>query len=246
MASYEHPAIAPKITFYTFPDCPWCQRVHILLQELELPFEQVYIELSEPRPQWYLDINPRGLVPAIKYSNGIINDEIIYESSVVAQFLADIRPSHILPASMSTPTAPLVRARIAFFVDTFMGKVANMRQMIMAEDKEASARETVKAIEKDVEPLLLGAAPFFGGSEEMTMAEVLTAPFVLRLYAHSKANAHMSPVLAEEMDKLPNFSKWAKAVMERQSVKENWEEKRVVGRTDKMIEKLRSQAKAKA
>lgn len=58
MASYEAPGIPPKITFYTYPDCPWCQRVHFILTELKIPVDQVFINLDEPRPQWYLDINP--------------------------------------------------------------------------------------------------------------------------------------------------------------------------------------------
>ena len=40
------------------------------------------------------------------------------------------------------------------------------------EEKEAKADELVAVMEKEVEPLLKDAAPFFGGSEKMTLAEV--------------------------------------------------------------------------
>ena len=40
------------------------------------------------------------------------------------------------------------------------------------DEKQAKADEWVKAIEKEIEPLLHDANPFFGGSEQMTLAEV--------------------------------------------------------------------------
>ena len=50
----------PKIHLYTNHKCPFAHRVHIALEELGLPFEETLIDLETPRPQWYLDINPRG------------------------------------------------------------------------------------------------------------------------------------------------------------------------------------------
>ena len=45
---------------YTNHRCPYAHRSHIALEELGLPFEETIIDLDTPRPQWYLDINPRG------------------------------------------------------------------------------------------------------------------------------------------------------------------------------------------
>ena len=47
------------------------------------------------------------------------------------------------------------------------------------EEKMTKAEEWVKAIEKEIEPLLHDADPYFGGSKEMTLAEVwpLSTPF---------------------------------------------------------------------
>jgi glutathione S-transferase len=117
----------------------------------------------------------RGLVPAMRYSSGSF-DEIILESGLVSQFLADSHPSHLLPASDSSPTASLFRYRVNFFVDTYLSKVnTHMYGVIRAineEEKQAKAEELVKAIEKEIEPLLHDANPFFGSSKEMTLAEV--------------------------------------------------------------------------
>lgn len=91
---------SPKITLYTNHSCPYAHRAHITLSELNLPHEEVIIDLNTPRPQWYLDINPRGLVPSIKYSKeGVYDEEIVTESAIVSQFLMDEFPSSLLPGS---------------------------------------------------------------------------------------------------------------------------------------------------
>jgi glutathione S-transferase len=42
------------------------------------------------------------------------------------------------------------------------------------DEKEAKSREWVAAVQREIEPLLNTANPFFGGSKDMTLAEVWT------------------------------------------------------------------------
>lgn len=46
------------------------------------------------------------------------------------------------------------------------------------EEKKQKSDELVKAVEKEIEPLLHDAAPFFGGSNKMTLAEVRLTSFL--------------------------------------------------------------------
>ncbi|KAK4504125.1 hypothetical protein PRZ48_005040 [Zasmidium cellare] len=208
---------APKITLYTNHGCPYAHRAHITLEELKLPYEEVLIDLNTPRPQWYLDINPRGLVPSIKYSvEGVYDEEIVTESAVVAQFLMDSFPSSLLPATRESPAAPLRRARINFFVDTWSTKVGgNWFQMLLLDDgpeRDEKVDAWVATIEKEIEPLLKDAKPFFGGSKDFTLAEVIAAPFVLRFYLLAEDGELLPKSLITKLAKLPNFSKWAEAI----------------------------------
>lgn len=57
-AAHATNGVSPKITLYTNHGCPWAQRAHIVLKELDLPYEEVIIDLDTPRPDWYLKINP--------------------------------------------------------------------------------------------------------------------------------------------------------------------------------------------
>jgi len=238
----------PKIVLYTNHRCPWAHRAHIVLKEIGLPYEEVIIDLDTPREPWYLKVNPRGLVPTIKYSNGDVHDEIITESAVVSQFLADAHPSHLVPVSNDGPSAALARARINFFVDTWFSKAGSywfqiMRQDV-AEEKEALVQQFLAVVEKEIEPLLKDASPFFGGSEKLSLAEALTAPFVLRIYAFGRSTEALLPLsLIKGLESLPNFSRWAAAVIEHPSVTFIWDEEAVIQGTSKKIAQLKAQAK---
>lgn len=106
------------------------------------------------------------------------NGEIIIESGIVAQFIADAFPSHLSPPSGPAENA-LYRARLAVFVDAFTSKVlppffASLRAA-NDEERDTAAENIIAAIKKEVEPLLAsteGKGPFFGGSEKLTLAEV--------------------------------------------------------------------------
>jgi glutathione S-transferase len=159
-----------EIILYTNHGCPWAHRAHIALAELGVPFTEEIIDLTVPRTAEYLAINPRGLVPTLKY-----NSEIIPESAIVAQFLADQYPSHLVKSS-SEPGGALQRARINFFVDALINKVQpHFYPQIKAETDEEKTEKMnafIAAITKEVEPLLKNAGPFFGGSSRLTLAEV--------------------------------------------------------------------------
>jgi len=230
----------PKITLYTNHRCPWAHRAHIVLKELGLPYEEVIIDLGKPREPWYLEINPRGLVPAIDF-----NGEIITESGVVATFLADAYPSHVLPAAGS-PDAALTRARINFFVDTWFSKAGSYFYKILmagSEDEKAKlSQEFVDVVGKEIEPLLKDAKPFFGGSQKVTLAEALTAPFIIRTYAMAK-NELLPKSVTSGLDALPNFSKWAAEVVKQDSVTYIWDEEAVIDGTRKRIESQKAASK---
>ncbi|KAL1858943.1 hypothetical protein VTK73DRAFT_7727 [Phialemonium thermophilum] len=145
-------------------------RAHIALSELNLPFEEVIIDLDVPRTPEYLAINPRGLVPTLSFDG-----EIIPESGIVSQFLVDAFPSHLVPQT-GTVEAALRRARINFFVDAFFSKFQSpLFRILGAKTKEEAdeiGRTALAGLVKEVEPLLADAKPFFGGSDKLTLAEV--------------------------------------------------------------------------
>ncbi|KAI9356489.1 hypothetical protein DFJ73DRAFT_914882 [Zopfochytrium polystomum] len=101
---------------------------------LKLPHSEGQVDIVAPRTAEYLAINPRGLIPTLSF-----NGEIITESTIIAQFLADQFPGRLLPPS-DAPRAPLTRAKINFF-----------------QEKGDAAAAAVAVAVKEVEPLLQDA-----------------------------------------------------------------------------------------
>ncbi|VUC30450.1 unnamed protein product [Clonostachys rosea] len=227
-----------KITLYTSHICPWAHRAHIVLSELGLPFEEVLIDLNKPRDPSYLQINPRGLVPTLIY-----NGETIAESAIVAQFLADAHPSHLVLPS-NAPGGALQRAQISFFVDAFLSKVqGNLVKFVGAKtDAEGTTHieAYIEAAVKELEPLLKDAKPFFGGSDKLTLAEALTGSFIIRLLALFKNGVIPSNLESQLKEKAPGFYAWAVAVAAHPSVTGIFNEKSVVDFYKGRLEKLRS------
>ena len=91
-------------------------------------------------------------------------------------------------------------------------------------------------------PLLADAKPFFGGSSKLTLAEVLTASFVIRLYSYAKPGVELFPQEAiERIKNIGNWQKWADAVMAHESVVGIYDEEKVIR---SLKEKLASLAAA--
>ncbi|KAF3065958.1 glutathione S-transferase domain-containing protein [Daldinia childiae] len=223
----------PKIKLYTNHRCPWAHRAHISLAELGLPFEEEIIDLSTPRTAEYLKINPRGLVPSIEY-----NGEILTESGIISDFLADAHPSHLIPVS-NAPGGALQRARIAFFVDTFISKVnSNFFKASFAkndDEVEGFVKEYVNAVVKELEPLLANAA-FFS-----TAATSLRRPsFIIRLFTLPKHGILPAHILTDISSKAPNFYKWGEAVSKHPSVTGIYNEEDIVKSTKERLAKLRA------
>ncbi|KAI1092180.1 glutathione S-transferase domain-containing protein [Rostrohypoxylon terebratum] len=229
---------APKIKLYTNHACPWAHRAHISLAELQLPFEEEIIDLAAPRTPEYLKVNPRGLVPSLEF-----NGEILTESAIISNFLANEFPSHLLPAS-NAPGGAFFRAKVEFFVDTFISKVnGNMIKAQFSktdEEAESFVKEYVDAVVKEIEPLLSNAAPFFNGSERLTQAEVLTGSFIVRLFTLPKYGLFPEHILSDLSTKAPNFYKWGQAVSKHPSVLVIYDEKVIAERSKERVAKLRA------
>lgn len=212
--------------------------------------------MDGPRPAEFLKLNPRALVPVL-----IFNGEIIIESAIICQFLADVYPSHLCPPSTSTEGA-LRRARISYFTDAYWSKFhTTLFKLFEAPtdvDVEKVIDEAVAGLLREVEPLLNDANPFFGGSDKLTLAEVSTllpeilgpkklnmcmkvimGPFVIRAITLSKHGVYPKSLNAQIQEKTPNFHKWATAVSGHPSITSVFDESVIVARSVAKRERMR-------
>lgn len=85
--------------------CPWVQRSVIVLRVKQVDFEVTYINLRE-KPDWFLEISPHGKVPVLK-----VDDEILFESNAIAEYLDETFEPRLHPAD------PIKRARNRAWTD---------------------------------------------------------------------------------------------------------------------------------
>lgn len=64
--------------------CPYVQRARFALEEASIPYEVIFIDPYEEKPDWFLDISPSGKVPVL-----IVDSIPINNSDVIVEFIND-------------------------------------------------------------------------------------------------------------------------------------------------------------
>jgi glutathione S-transferase len=75
-------------------DCPFSQRIYIELEEKKLPYTATYIEEGDNKPDWFMEKNPKGLIPVLRDG-----EEWIQDSDKIAEHLEKKYPE----VSLATP-----------------------------------------------------------------------------------------------------------------------------------------------
>ncbi|MCO5561106.1 hypothetical protein L7F22_014727 [Adiantum nelumboides] len=93
---------APALTFYRDNSswCPYCERVWLQLEEKHIPYsvEKINMNCYGNKPDWYLQMIPSGLLPAVNLAG-----KVIPESLDIMMVLEDSFPQHkpLLPSKAS-------------------------------------------------------------------------------------------------------------------------------------------------
>ncbi|KAG0315401.1 hypothetical protein BGZ99_007487 [Dissophora globulifera] len=213
-----------KIVLYNHLLCPFAARAVIALAETKHEYEEVTIDLTQPRPDWYLkDINPYGQVPAVK----IDDKHVIYESLFVAEYLSDLHPEANL-----FPKDPLQRAQVRYLVHHYGTHVnpvvlktihtadneeaaKHRAELIVQLEKFAKLLDNVHRTENDVKE---GGRFFLG--DQFSFADLAIAPFLARQSLIGAYNNN-EELTADEFPQLKRFFEWKDAVAARPSVQKS-------------------------
>uniref|UniRef100_A0A6M2DN68 Putative glutathione s-transferase omega-1-like protein tabanus bromius n=1 Tax=Xenopsylla cheopis TaxID=163159 RepID=A0A6M2DN68_XENCH len=80
-----------KLRLYSMRFCPFAQRIHLVLDAKEIPYEVVYVNLTN-KPEWLTELSPFGKVPALELPSG----KVLYESLIIAEYLDEEYPTRPL------------------------------------------------------------------------------------------------------------------------------------------------------
>jgi len=95
-----------RVRFYSNDVCPFAYRVRLALAEKAVEHEPISVDLNAI-PDWYYRLSPTGKVPLL-----ICDEDQVWESTVINEYLEDVFPQHpLLPAS------PMGRARARIWIE---------------------------------------------------------------------------------------------------------------------------------
>lgn len=152
--------------------CPFVHRVWISLEHKGLEYQYIEVDVYR-KPKLLLDINPRGLVPALRHG-----DWGSYESTVLMEYLEDLNEGKGL-----MPKDPKLRAETRLWSDHINRHVLPaFYRYLQAQDSDSQIqhagelREHISKLVDAANP----SGPFFLG-EEMSFVDVQFAPWIVRL-----------------------------------------------------------------
>lgn len=202
----EYPPLEPGVLrLYSMRFCPYAQRTRILLAHKNIQHEVVNIHLRE-KPEWYIEkICPVGQVPAIQK-----DDVIVYDSSIVNEYLDSVYPDNQL-----NPSDPYQRAKDRMFLESWPKIVKPFYKLFFCacEDKEAIT-ELFSALDMAESELKRRNTTFFGG-QNMAMIDVLLWPHAERIGLFR----NISKELALDESRYPCLTAWMNAMSNVPSVK---------------------------
>eukprot|EP00956_Cyclotella_meneghiniana_P041196 scaffold218443_cov83-Cyclotella_meneghiniana.AAC.1 len=191
---------------------------------------------GQPKPDWYLKINPRGKVPALRVPS-LGYDAIIYESGICNEFLCDYASMTLGKQHQLLPESdPLIRAKIRLWndhCDTVYSKTQFTFLMNKHDQKNMELKDEMENALLFYEDILENSdGPYFIG-EQFSIADIHLFPFIQRMVVTLKHwKGYEMPA-----DKFPNMINWIKKCSERESVKlSSMGEDRIIEVYSKFIE----------
>lgn len=158
-----------RLELVSFKTCPFVQRAAIVLHEKDVPFEITYIDQNS-KPDWFLKISPLGKVPLLK-----VDDTVLFESAVIAEYLDEVYPPRLHPADA------LRRAHNRAWIEFSSTLLSNQFQMLMSPDRVSFDTAGVRLGELlDRLEAELGQGPFFNGST-LALIDCAFAPLFMRM-----------------------------------------------------------------
>lgn len=101
------------LVLYDHPVSSNALKARFLLAELGLEHDKVHVSFAEPRPEWYLALNPFGRIPTL-----VDGDLVLPESNAILRYLAHRESRHDL-----YPLEPRERAAVDCALDAWSTQV---------------------------------------------------------------------------------------------------------------------------
>lgn len=191
----------PSLKLISFTLCPYVQRAMIVLNEKNIDFDIEYIDLAEP-PPWFYDVSPLEKVPVL-----LVDDEPLFESMVICEYLDEITEGSLYPADA------FKRAQNKAWIEFGSDILSTTFEFYTTEDEKRFKHLTNVLIDHfEILEDEISDKTYFNG-DEFSMIDAVYAP-VFRY--HDRIARYKDFGFFEDA---PNIKAWGDKLLERTSVK---------------------------
>ena len=192
----QHP-----LTLISHRLCPYVQRAVIALEELDIDYQRVDIDLDNP-PDWFLKLSPLGKVPVLV----VDNETVLFESAVIAEYINERGAGELLA------TDSLQRARQRAWIEFASATLDNIAALYSASGSNSFERVAgqLDAKWQQLEDAL-PADGYFAGAE-FTLADAAFAPVFRYIDLFEQL------VERDFVDEFPRINEWRRLLARRESV----------------------------
>ncbi len=193
--------MTPPLTLISHYLCPYVQRAVISLQEKNVPFERIYIDLAN-KPDWFLKISPLGRVPVLR-----VGETAVFESSVILEYIEDTQGSPLHPED------PLLRAEHRSWMEFGSSVLNDIGGFYSAKDQQTFTDKTA-ALSGKFQLLedKLKDGPYFAGAD-FSLVDTVFGPVFRYFDVFDKIRDF------EILSDKPKILSWRSSLKERESVR---------------------------
>ncbi len=191
-----------KLKLVSFKLCPFVKKAEILLNFKGIDYVTENIDLAQP-PEWFMQISPLKKVPLL-----LVDEQVIFESSVICEYLDEAYPRQIHPENL------ILRAKNRSWIefgnscwwDSFYLTTKKTKQEF--DDIKNDLLNKFDQIENS-----LTQRPYFNGTE-CALIDLSFAP----LFHYLNSINELSPIIFFS-ERHPKMLEWKNHLLELEAVK---------------------------
>jgi len=198
------------LKLYDYPQCPFCQKTRIVLAEKDLDYQKIMVDLrkNEQMQPSFIALNPFHKVPVLIDEEDDANRVVVYDSTVINEYLEDEYPE---PALLPPAGDSAARARVRQLEDYADNAFVLSAGTLLTEQMRGEAERDVERLRraKDevdralalIEQELAGGKEYLAG-DLFSIADAAFAPRLMLLVLHGVALPDGARALRGYVDRL--------------------------------------------
>uniref|UniRef100_A0A5S6R4Z0 Glutathione-dependent dehydroascorbate reductase n=1 Tax=Trichuris muris TaxID=70415 RepID=A0A5S6R4Z0_TRIMR len=178
------------VRVYSMRFCPYAERVLLVLTVKEIPFDVVNCNLVA-KPDWLSTLNPLAKVPVAQYK-----DMVVYESSIICEWLDEMFPNKRL-----LPSCPYEKAKSKMLAE----RLSLLSSNLMFWYRNQNSPDAIFSVQRGLQRIELALADRFLAGSEVGWSDLMVWPWLERMEAVTSYSDGRLSVTARSFPRLSQY-----------------------------------------